>query len=486
MNPQESTGRKLRYEFPTWANFVWLVYLGFLFSPLLSSHHDWIWLWPTLLSLPVFLVLYVRLISKFRHSHPPGIAALPEALAMGMMGFLLTPANENANTYVIYCVAVAPFVLLGFWQLALAVVVLLSAYALELVWLGFQPFLFTITSVVAVVTAVSNYMMMQTRLKNLALQESAEEVHRLARVAERERISRDLHDLLGHTLSLIAIKSELAVKLMDRDRAAAGREVSEVMNIARDALRQVRAAVTGIRSAALEGEIASARAMLDTAGVVLTYERDGTVLLPEVETTLAMIVREAVTNIQRHARARFASIQVLLDEGVEKAVLLRVSDDGRGGITAQGNGLAGIRERAQGLGGTLEIDSPRGKGTLLRVRVPVAAAVAVGAVGSAVGTKVSVASSAGVPGRSELVDAVAGSRDGGRPAGVLGSSVAADLAEAGGRSEVVDAVAASCGVARPASVLGAFVVAADPADPAEAGGRSAGVSAANAQEGVGT
>ena len=137
----------------------------------------------------------------------------------------------------------------------------------------------------------------------------------MARLAERERIGRDLHDLLGHTLSLIAIKSELAAKLMDRDRAAAGREVTEVMNIARDALRQVRTAVTGIRSAAFEGEMASARAMLDTAGVMLKYERDGTMLPPEVETTLAMIVREAVTNIQRHSRAGAASIQVLLDEG---------------------------------------------------------------------------------------------------------------------------------------------------------------------------
>ena len=395
MSSQESTTRKLwpplRYEVPAWTHFLWLIYLGFLFTPLLSSHKDWRWLWPTLLSLPVFLALYTSVIFKFRRSNPPGAAALPEILAMGAMGFLLAPVNESANTYIIYCIAVASFVIRGFRRLALFVIVLLSAYALELAWLGFDPMLFGITTVVALASGTSNYMMLQNRLRNLALQRSGEEVHRLARLAERERIGRDLHDLLGHTLSLIAIKSELAAKLMDRDRAAAGREVTEVMNIARDALRQVRTAVTGIRSAAFEGEMASARAMLDTAGVMLKYERDGTVLPPEVETTLAMIVREAVTNIQRHSCAGAASIQVLLDEGgAERAVLLQVSDDGRGGITAPGNGLAGIRERVQSLGGKLEIESPRGGGTVLRVRVPLGAPAVV-AVAAPVGQGPSVA-----------------------------------------------------------------------------------------------
>jgi len=203
------------------------------------------------------------------------------------------------------------------------------------------------------------------------LRRASEELHRMERVAERERISRDLHDLLGHTLSLIAIKSELAAKLLDRDRAAASREVVDVMNIARDALKQVRTAVTGIRAAALEGELASARALLETADVALTFERDGVVLPAEVESALAMIVREAVTNIQRHARARSARIEVLLDEmSAQRGVLLRVSDDGCGGITGQGNGLAGIRERVESLAGSLEIESPSGKGTVLRVRIP--------------------------------------------------------------------------------------------------------------------
>jgi two-component system sensor histidine kinase DesK len=317
------------------------------------------------------VALYVSVILKFRRSDPPGAPALPEVLTIAAMGFLLAPVNDSANTYLVYCVAVAPFAVMGFRRLLLFVVLLMAVYAIELALLGFKPLLFGITIVVALASGASNYMMLENRRKNVALRRSAEEVQRLARVAERERIGRDLHDLLGHTLSLIAIKSELAAKLINRDRDAAAREITEVMTIARDSLRQVRTAVTGLRSAVLEGEMASARALLESVGVTLRCQRDAMVLPAEIETGLAMTVREAVTNIQRHARARGASIEVLAEEdGFDKGVLLVISDDGCGGISSQGNGLAGIRERVQSLGGTLDIDSPKGEGTCLRVRVP--------------------------------------------------------------------------------------------------------------------
>jgi two-component system sensor histidine kinase DesK len=363
---------EMRYELPAWSHFVWLIYLGFLFTPLLTPGHGWTWLWPTLLTIPIFVALYVSVILKFRRSDPPGAAALPEVLTIAAMGYLLAPVNDSANTYLVYCVAVAPFAVAGFRRLLLVVVLLMALYAFELVLLGFKPLLFGITIVVALASGASNYMMLENRRKNVALRRSAEEVQRLARVAERERIGRDLHDLLGHTLSLIAIKSELAAKLINRDRDAAAREITEVMNVARDSLRQVRTAVTGLKSAVLEGEMASARALLETVGVALTCHRDAMVLSAEIETSLAMIVREAVTNIQRHARAQRASVEVLAlaeDEDREKGVLLLVTDDGRGGVNAEGNGLAGIRERVQSLGGTLDIDSPRGEGTRMRVRV---------------------------------------------------------------------------------------------------------------------
>ena len=383
MNSQEA-GRaplyyEMRYEVPAWSHFVWMMYLGFLFTPLLTPGHGWAWMWPTLLTIPVFVALYVSAIFKFRRSNPPGAKALPEVLIIAVMGYLLAPVNDSANTYLVYSVAIAPFAVIGFRRMALLVGVLLALYGIELTVLGFKPLLFGITIMVGAASGASNYMMLENRRKNLALRRSAEEVQRLARVAERERIGRDLHDLLGHTLSLVAIKSELAAKLINRDRDAAAREITEVMNLARDSLRQVRTAVTGLRSAVLEGEMVSARVLLETVGVKLTCQRDAMVLSAQIETSLAMIVREAVTNIQRHARAQRASIEVLAlaeEKGREKGVLLLVTDDGRGGVNAEGNGLAGIRERVQSLGGTLDIDSPGGDGTRLRVRVPLLASAA--------------------------------------------------------------------------------------------------------------
>jgi two-component system, NarL family, sensor histidine kinase DesK len=379
--PGEPSISGVVYELPGWAHYIWLIYLGFVFSPALSGGRDWLWLWPTLASLPVFLYLYRRIIREFRHKIMPGPSALPAVLAIAVIAYALAYFNESANTYLIYCVAIVPFTSTKVWRVALLVLAMLGIYGLELLVLGFKPMTYWVTCIVGMAAAASNYVLVQNRRKNAMLRLSREEIHRLGRVAERERIGRDLHDLLGHTLSLIAIKSELAVKLMDRDRAAAAREVAEVTSIARDALRQVRTAVTGIRSAALENEVASARTLLDTAGVALGFERDGGVLSPEIETALAMIVREAATNIHRHSSAQNTKIDVRTQTVVtgasgaagEKMVFLTISDDGRGGVTTSGNGLSGIGERVRSLGGTLEIESPRGQGTKLRVRLPLLA-----------------------------------------------------------------------------------------------------------------
>jgi len=193
---------------------------------------------------------------------------------------------------------------------------------------------------------------------------SHDEVRRLAATAERERIGRDLHDLLGHTLSLITLKSELANKLFDRDAAGAKREMLDVERVARDALAQVRRAVTGIRAAGLAAELASAKLLLESDGVHLEYELADIGLPADFETALAMTVREAVTNIQRHARATRA--QVTLARAGKQA-LLSIADDGRGGAIVPGNGLAGMRERLAAIGAHLRVDSERGRGTTLTV-----------------------------------------------------------------------------------------------------------------------
>jgi len=194
---------------------------------------------------------------------------------------------------------------------------------------------------------------------------------RMAQMNERERIGRDLHDLLGHTLSLIAIKSELAGKLALRDPRAVQCEIREVERVARNALGEVRRAVTGIRAASLDVELTRARLALLTREVELVSRLDRLELAPEVESALAMGLREAVTNVVRHARAQRVEVALRCEGG---AALMEISDDGRGGRIRPGHGLTGMRERLAALGGDVAVDARLGGGIRLRLRVPMSGA----------------------------------------------------------------------------------------------------------------
>jgi two-component system sensor histidine kinase DesK len=200
---------------------------------------------------------------------------------------------------------------------------------------------------------------------NKRLDLAHEQIAHLAKLAERERIARDLHDVLGHTLSVVVLKSELAGKLMDRDPARARHEIGEVEHIARKALTEVRQAISGYRSEGLAAEILRAQKTLDAAGVTLEFDTKPPQLAPAEETVLSLIVREAVTNIVRHAQASHCRL-----EFAEKAggTALVVEDDGRGGIREEGNGLRGMRERVESMGGRLLIESAQG--TRLLIEIP--------------------------------------------------------------------------------------------------------------------
>ena len=209
-----------------------------------------------------------------------------------------------------------------------------------------------------------------TTWQKIQLRRSDAEILRLATLAERERIGRDLHDLLGHTLSVVALKSELARKLIDRDLDAARREIHEVERVARDSLAQVRNAVSGIRNTALSAELVAATALLEAQGVKVKCETENVKLPHDRETALALSLREAATNIRRHASATGVTIRV---RNEPKSVIVEVADDGRGGRIVPGNGLNGMRERLDSVGGTLALMPNEEGGTLLRASVPAAA-----------------------------------------------------------------------------------------------------------------
>jgi two-component system sensor histidine kinase DesK len=202
---------------------------------------------------------------------------------------------------------------------------------------------------------------------NARLRMAQEEVEHLAAVAERERIARDLHDVLGHTLSLIILKSELARKIAGRDPDRAAREIADVEQVARKALAEVREAIRGYRGT-LEDEVARARSLLEAAGIRAELDVSLPTLGRAREEALALALREAVTNTVRHSGAVACRVALAADVGV---CTLTVSDDGRGGIRAEGHGLRGMRERVETLGGSVAWSSARG--TTLTVTVPAGA-----------------------------------------------------------------------------------------------------------------
>lgn len=182
------------------------------------------------------------------------------------------------------------------------------------------------------------------------------ELARLAVMEERLRVARDLHDLLGHTLSLIVLKSELARRVVEQDPQRAILEIHEVERVARQSLHEVREAVTGYRQPGLESELDSARQLLDAAGIACHIEQMAGVLPPTVDAVLAWTVREGVTNVIRHSRAHHCTIRITCESGSVRAVITNDGDWRRDSIALNKtrSGLAGLTERVSIHGGQLE------------------------------------------------------------------------------------------------------------------------------------
>ncbi|MBQ0968790.1 sensor histidine kinase [Streptomyces sp. RK23] len=228
-----------------------------------------------------------------------------------------------------------------------------------------------------------------------ALDEAKETRVRLAVAEERLRFGRDLHDVMGRNLAVIALKSELAVQLSRRGRPEAVEQMIEVQRIAQESQREVRDVVRGYREAALEVELAGARGVLSAAGIVSEVTGETAGLPAEVQSALGWVVREATTNVLRHGDAKKVAVTVRMSEG---RVVLTVENDGVAETTGDGpgdsagtggpagtggSGLSGLRERLSAVDGTLEA-GPVGRGVFrLTAEVPLPAAAAGAALGVA-------------------------------------------------------------------------------------------------------
>ncbi len=355
----ETSGTMHNYKYLPYIN---LVYLMFLFFPLFfNPRQDNIHIMATLVSLVIFLPLHFM-----SYSSNPRMAILIAA-TMVLLCYALMPLNYGANTYLIYGVITAAYVFrarnaLIFLSIALVLM------AIQAYWLKFPIIFFAATAIMSSMLVFYTLYSRNVERSNQSLKLSQLEVQRLAQSAERERIGRDLHDVLGHTLSLIVMKSELASRLFDHDPNAAAVQIREVEKVARDALGQIRVAVAGIRLAGLVAELANARLSLMSADIQLHYQLTPVELASEVETVLALAVREAVTNIIRHSNAKRVEIELTRNKNT---LQLQISDDGKNTLVTPGHGLSGMRERLELLGGRLEIDTGPHGGVRLNLSCPI-------------------------------------------------------------------------------------------------------------------
>lgn len=293
-------------------------------------------------------------------------------LMTALLGIGWAPFNFGSSTFCIFAASMCSRISPGRSAYRVLALLQLSVVAAT-VLLALPPQFWVTALVFGTSVGVSAIIAAQLDLSKESLLRKQEEVEYLATLAERERIARDMHDLLGHNLSVITLKAELARKLFERDAVAAKQEIQDIEQTARQALHEVRQAISGYRSAGLSHEIKNARHVLDAAQIQVVTELEELTLPAALENVMALILREAVTNIIRHAQASICVIQL---RRITDQAVLSIRDDGiAGSLSAlkKGNGMLGMLERAHSVGGQLTLDTSQGMQIVLSLPMEVQA-----------------------------------------------------------------------------------------------------------------
>ena len=344
------------------SGYIWLAYSAFFLIDPVLRHSRRLWIECGVIY-AIFLVIYVSYMKArtIRQRH----LLLVAFYLLGMISF---PITTGASSFFVYSAAFLPFVVASVPIVVTIFVVQTLGFLAEGSLLHINLIALLLTSFLMLVVGASNTFIARQKRADTKLRMANEEIEQLAAVAERERIARDLHDVLGHTLSVIVLKAELAGRLIERDPQRAAQEIADVEKTARTALSEVREAIGGYRSQGLPAEMELARRTLQAAGVTLSCETPLPHLHATEETVLCLAVREAVTNIVRHAQATHCRIGFNIS--VDGYHSLLITDDGahpKLHEVHEGNGLRGMRERVQSLGGRLSITTDPGVTLLIEL-----------------------------------------------------------------------------------------------------------------------
>jgi two-component system, NarL family, sensor histidine kinase DesK len=348
------------------SGYIWLAYSAFFLIDPIMSHSRRLWIECGVIY-AIFLILYISYMKARTIRQRHGLI-----VAFYVLGVASFPINTGGSSFFIYSAAFLPFVVASVPIFVTILIAQAVGLLVEGLLLHINPIALTLTVFLMSIVGVSNAFIARQKRADTKLRMAHEEIEQLAAVAERERIARDLHDVLGHTLSVIVLKAELAGRLIERDPQRAAQEIADVEKTARTALSEVREAIGGYRSQGLPAEMELARSTLQAAGVALSCETPLPHLHATEETVLCLAVREAVTNIVRHAQATHCRIRFTTSDDGHHS--LHISDDGahpKLHEVHEGNGLRGMRERVQSLGGRLSITTE--PGVTLLIELPQAA-----------------------------------------------------------------------------------------------------------------
>lgn len=342
--------------------YAWLAFLGFFF---VKFYFVDVPSWEIALSAAGILVFLIAYFAAFWMRSGTKRLLWPVAI-FAALGFGFSAINQGANVFFTYAAFFAGWAVRPRWAMAItASLCMLIALASALYDL---PAMYWIVGLIvtSALGAMGNHFSGVEDL-HAKLRRNQTEIEHLATVAERERIARDLHDMLGHTLSVITLKAELADRQWDVDSDGARREIREIHDVARGMLGKVRETVHGYRPLGLRAEIDAVSRLLSSLEIRVDTEVAPGDLPPRHEAALGMVLREAVTNIIRHADSAVCRLRLTVDDG---SATLEIDDDGVGGQHAEGHGLRGMRERIEALEGRLDVNGDRGTRILAMLPLP--------------------------------------------------------------------------------------------------------------------